>query len=121
MPPRRIGLVVFDLGRVMLRLCDGWAHACRIAGVPMPAAVEDPQVRPRLQHLMYLHESGRLDCDGWARQTAELLGLEPAQVTAVSHAWLDEPYPGGTACSTGSRRRRCGPRASPTPTRRTGG
>ena len=28
-----IQLVIFDLGRVLIRLCDGWQHAARLAGM----------------------------------------------------------------------------------------
>ncbi len=45
MSRRQIELVVFDLGRVMIRLCDGWAHACERAGVPYHPRYESPQIR----------------------------------------------------------------------------
>ena len=33
-----IRLVCFDLGRVLIRICDGWREACGAAGVEAPVA-----------------------------------------------------------------------------------
>ena len=38
----RIRLVVFDLGRVLLRICNGWDDACRRAGVNIQIDQLDP-------------------------------------------------------------------------------
>lgn len=92
-----IELVVFDLGRVMIRLCGGWEDACRRAGVPVPANLHEPVVQQAIKHAGYLHETGRLSDAEFARRTGEIVGLLPAQVQAVSHAWLDGPFPGWDA------------------------
>ena len=38
-------LVVFDLGRVLVRICDGWQHAFELAGVALPHDVLDEPTR----------------------------------------------------------------------------
>jgi len=94
-----IQLAVFDLGRVMIRLCNGWKHACERAGVPYRPGFDamDASLRERLLHLVYLNETGRLNNEQWEQQTAALVEMSPAQVQAISHAWLDGPYPGWDA------------------------
>ena len=93
----QVRLVVFDLGRVMIRLCGGWEHACRRAGVPFNAALELQQTKQQILHLFFLNETGQLDEAGWARGVAELSGLTPAQAAAVLDVWLDGPFPGWDA------------------------
>ncbi|MCE9590319.1 MAG: HAD-IA family hydrolase [Planctomycetes bacterium] len=94
MSPRRIDLVVFDLGRVMIRLCDGWKHACERAGVPYRPGLDTHERRDQLLHLMFLNETGKLDHADWSRATAELVGMQPGHVSAILDAWLDGPFPG---------------------------
>jgi HAD superfamily hydrolase (TIGR01509 family) len=87
-------LIVFDLGRVMIRLCAGWADACHRADVPVPPNIDDASTREAIRKIGYLHEVGRLSDDDFATQTATIVGLTPTQVSAISHQWLDGPYPG---------------------------
>ncbi|MCC7192001.1 MAG: HAD-IA family hydrolase [Phycisphaeraceae bacterium] len=91
-----IGLVVFDLGRVMIRLCGGWKNACEKANVPCRLNLDSPEdpARKELLRLIFLNETGRIDHDEWSRSTAAIMGIKPSQVTAISLAWLEGPYPG---------------------------
>ena len=54
-----IRLICFDLGRVLIRLCDGWHHACEVAGVPAPPPFTDEQ-RAKLQKLVHISEIGQM-------------------------------------------------------------
>ena len=36
-------LACFDLGRVLIGLCDNWQHGCRLAGVPVPPDLDEAQ------------------------------------------------------------------------------
>ena len=92
--PLPIRLVCFDLGRVLVRLCDNWRHACELAGLPAPPAKFDPAVRAKLEQLIALSDTGRLGLDDFARAAAPLLGVDPEHVTALSNAYLIEPFPG---------------------------
>ena len=86
-------LVVFDLGRVLIRLCDGWHHACEVAGVPAPAAFTDEQ-RKQLQQLVHVSEIGQMSQDEFCRGMSAITGIEPSHVDALSTAFLREPFPG---------------------------
>lgn len=93
-PPR---LLVFDLGRVMIGLCSGWADACRRAGVAYPANLETPARRDPMLSLLKRYETGRLDRPAWARQAADIAGLPAADLLAIMSHWLDAPFPGWDA------------------------
>lgn len=84
----------FDLGRVLVRICDGWQHACRTGGIAVPGGEPDPAATARLHELVCLSDTGRLDLDGFAREAAPLLRLQPADVVALSNAYLLGIYPG---------------------------
>jgi glucose-1-phosphatase len=92
--PLPIRLVCFDLGRVLVRLCDNWRHACELAGLPAPPAKFDPAVRAKLEQLISLSDTGRLDLHDFARAAAPLLRVDPDHVTALSNAYVIEPFPG---------------------------
>lgn len=88
-----IQLVCFDLGRVLIRICDSWAKACEAAGVLMPAAIE-PATYERILEVGRHHGTGAIDTRQFVEETARITGLTPEQVAAVSAAWLRGPYPG---------------------------
>jgi len=96
MSRRQIGLVVFDLGRVMVRLCDGWKHACERAGVPYRPGLDSSsnELRDKVLHLVFLCETGVIDQAEWARRVGEVTGMTPEHADAVSYARLDGPFPG---------------------------
>ena len=92
-----ISLVVFDLGRVLIRICDGWRHACEVAGVTVPL-VDDrsPDVRVKLHEIVCASEVGDLDLHGFAAAVAPYLGIAAEAVAAVSKVYLRGPYPGAS-------------------------
>ena len=92
--PESIKLIIFDLGGVLIRLCGGWRNACRSAGVPYPAAIDDQAVASAVKGAMIEHEHGRIDDDQWTSRIAELTRLTRPQVQAVSCAWLASAYDG---------------------------
>ncbi|MCX5659052.1 MAG: HAD-IA family hydrolase, partial [Planctomycetota bacterium] len=104
-------LLVFDLGRVMINLCRGWADACRRADVAFRPELESPERREPLLKLLYRYETGRIGRQEWAAESAKVSGLAPAELLAVMGQWLDAPitgwdallddlqaWPGQTAC-----------------------
>jgi glucose-1-phosphatase len=93
-PPR---LVVFDLGGVLVRICQGWRHACEVAGVPVPARELDERARAILFQAVCDQEVGKIDLHGFARATAPALGIHESHVVALSNAYLLGPYEGAGA------------------------
>ena len=97
MTRREIELVCFDLGRVLIRIADGWRDACAACGAPVPAQAGRPEFAAKVNELCIEHECGRIDNDTFDRRTAELAGLTVKQVAAVSDAWIGKPYCGAAA------------------------
>jgi HAD superfamily hydrolase (TIGR01509 family) len=89
-----IRLVVFDLGRVLVRICDDWSHACRCAGVALPTSAPDPASRKALDALARQADLGELTIAQFAQAASPLMGLTPAQIQATSDAYLLGAYRG---------------------------
>ncbi|HEY7116311.1 MAG TPA: HAD-IA family hydrolase [Tepidisphaeraceae bacterium] len=87
-------LVVFDLGRVLVRICDNWKHACEVAGVPIPPRDMDEPTRARMMALVVESECGRLDQHAMAHAAAPVLGIRPEHFLALSDAYLLGPFAG---------------------------
>src|SRR5687767_755986 len=91
-------LVIFDLGRVLIRLCDGFEHACAVAGVTVPTglpALTDAE-KARAEELAGLVDSGRIDLATYARDIAPLRRLRPDDVLKLQDIFLRGPFPGAT-------------------------
>ena len=73
----------FDLGRVLVRICDGWEDACRIAKVKFPACLCDMARRGTMVDLALDHELGRIDAQTFDAEMAALLGVPPGGLTAT--------------------------------------
>jgi putative hydrolase of the HAD superfamily len=89
-----VQLVCFDLGGVLLRICDGWQHACEVAGITVARRKLDAAVRGPLTDLMARADLGQLDLHTFAAAAGPLLGVQPEHVVAVSNAYLLGAYPG---------------------------
>ncbi len=93
MPENPIQLICFDLGGVLIRLCDGWDHACALAGVTPSKAMTD-DVKRQIIRIVHREEVGDLKKNEFFERTAPLLGLSPEDSHAMSDAWLCGAYPG---------------------------
>ena len=90
-----IRLVVFDLGRVLVRICDGWQHACAVAGVTgAPTGELSAEAYAGVHTAMCAHEVGELDLDGFARAAAPHLGLSAGDFVTMHAAYTRGLYPG---------------------------
>jgi putative hydrolase of the HAD superfamily len=90
-----IQLIVFDLGRVLLRICDSWQQACEIAGIAVPGNLElDDARKQRAAELVIRYDSGKMSVEEFAREIAPLRGLRPQDVLAIVDCFLRETYPG---------------------------
>lgn len=93
MTETNIQLVIFDLGGVLIRLCDGWEHACELAGVTPSKTITDED-KQQLIRLVHVLEVGGYPEGEFYTLAAPLLGLDPAGVKAMSDAWLRGPFDG---------------------------
>ena len=89
-----IRLVVFDLGRVLVRICDGWRHACEVAGVRVPTRGPDPASMAALHDLVCRFEVADMSPADFCRAAAPVLGLEERDVVATWNAYTLGTYPG---------------------------
>ncbi len=89
-----IELVVFDLGGVLVRLCDGWPDACRRAGVPSRVEFGDPAVQRGLSDAVDSSERGRIDLTEFCRRVGDASGLHPDHVRAIVDGYLRGLQPG---------------------------
>lgn len=91
--PVAVRLVVFDLGRVLVRICDDWQHACRCAGVHVSVASVLLHAG-KLKQLSHDIEVGRIGLDQFAEEAAPLLQASPRQVRAAFEGYTLGVYPG---------------------------
>ncbi len=93
MPAPDTQLVIFDLGGVLIRLCDGWEHACELARVTPAKPITDDD-KHQLVQLVCREEVGALAHGEFYKQASPLLGLTPDEALAMSDAWLRGPFDG---------------------------
>jgi len=92
-----IQLVIFDLGRVLIRLCDGWQHAAKLAGVTrLPCEVHelDEEGRAHWEKTVYRYDAGELDLHAFAREIALHRKVDPEDVIKLQAKFLLGAYPG---------------------------
>lgn len=98
-----IQLVCFDLGGVLIRLCDGWEHACQRAGIRSVTPINEA-AHTRLIELVEQEEVGALPGGAFFERAAPLLGQTPEEALAMSDAWLCGAFPGvGSLIDTARR------------------
>ena len=98
-----IGLICFDLGGVLIRICRSWQEAVQRAGVSMVgqndtahrlASAASSYGEGDWNQLHQYYETGRCDETQFFDRVAKQTGLTIDQARAVLTAWLFEPYPG---------------------------
>jgi glucose-1-phosphatase len=89
-------LVCFDLGGVLVRICQSWTEAYRAAGLDVRDEPAAPSIRARRLELVNLHGTGRITIDEWADGTsAALQGVYSAdELKRAHHALTLEQHPG---------------------------
>ncbi|MEM6553886.1 MAG: HAD-IA family hydrolase [Planctomycetota bacterium] len=100
-PTPDIQLVVFDLGRVLLRIADSFDHACERAGVPhIPGMQGDLSIHarrasdPDAAKLFDDYETGRVSTPDYLNHASHITGTPHDTLLAVLDAVLIEPFPG---------------------------
>jgi len=92
-----IGLVCFDLGGVVLRICRSWMEGCQAAGLGWRGSMDPLRAGfSGLDALNEAHQTGRVDGAEYARRFSELIGglYSPEEVTRVLRAWVLGEYEG---------------------------
>lgn len=89
-----IRLVVFDLGRVLIRICDDWLGACRAVGIPLEDSTVEPSGLLRLRDLVHRVEVNDLPFETFADQVAEILRTNPERIRQASSRFVEGVYPG---------------------------
>ena len=93
-PTSPIRLVCLDIGGVLVRICSGWAEACKIAKIDLEPDVYDAALFKRIVEASHRLEHGHIDEAAFDREVAELTGFTPAQVGSAAEAWLVGVYDG---------------------------
>jgi HAD superfamily hydrolase (TIGR01509 family) len=91
-------VVCFDLGGVLVRICQTWAEACARAALPVRNAeylASDAWREPR-RRAGDRYQSGQLQCAAYFAELAQLsAGLFSAsEYERLHHAWTLDHYPG---------------------------
>ena len=89
-----VRLIVFDLGRVLVRICDSWDHACEVARLPLKLPPRDAARRAALLEPTALMETGRIPTAEFCRRVAGVFGVESGHVASLLDCYLLGPYPG---------------------------
>jgi len=59
--PSDIRIVIFDLGRVLVRICDDWQHACSNVGIDVDSRELSPEEQTRAADIIRRYDSGVID------------------------------------------------------------
>jgi putative hydrolase of the HAD superfamily len=92
-----VGLVCFDLGGVLLRICRTWAEGCDAAGVELRGDIDALHARDNgLHELADLHQTGRIDLPSYAERFSELVDrlYDTDEIMRVHAAWILGEYAG---------------------------
>jgi FMN phosphatase YigB (HAD superfamily) len=91
-----IGIVVFDWGGVILRICRSWAEGCERAGLDVREGSEHPDLSARRREIAHRYQIGAMDCDSFCRALSVATdGLyTPSEMRRIHDAWLIGEYPG---------------------------
>lgn len=88
-------LVIFDLGRVLVRICDSWRHACEMAGITGVDWREvDAAEQAELVAAIHAFDTGKIDLQTFAERAGRARGLSTEQVIAVNNGYLLGPFDG---------------------------
>ena len=89
-----VELVVFDIGRVLLRICDDWQHACRVAGISVPAGAAGAKPPPEADALVHDYDTGRIDLHTFAAKVSAFSGMKVDDVVRLQAHYLLGAYEG---------------------------
>ncbi len=89
-----IKLIVFDLGHVLVRTCNGWQHACEVAGLPYRLPPREQLIKGPLHDAVCEMEIGQIDTNEFCRRTGAVLEIDPRHVRTILDVYLLSAFPG---------------------------
>ena len=92
--PHGVDLVIFDIGKVLLRICNDWRHACDIAGIEVPVGLGKGQPAPEVHDLLRRYDTGQIDLETFANAIAPHSRMTPNDVIRLQECYLLGAYPG---------------------------
>jgi glucose-1-phosphatase len=95
-PTSAVRIVCFDLGGVLVRICDSWAEACAAAGLAARGEPFDPAIEEKRHALTALLVIGRITVEEWAAGVSQVLGgaYAPDELTRMHDAISQEEHAG---------------------------
>ncbi len=95
-PRSKVNLVAFDLGRVLIRLWDGWEAASQSMGISPPDGLRelDAAALEAVDEIAARYDTGVIDVHAFAREVAPYRGMLEADVVRLINVVLREPYAG---------------------------
>jgi FMN phosphatase YigB (HAD superfamily) len=94
MSENEIRLICFDLGRVLVRICENWQHAGEVARLPGPLPKLTDDLRNTLRSVVNESEIGKISLDEFCTRSSKLFGVDPNHIRAVSDIYLLGCYDG---------------------------
>lgn len=91
-----VRFVCFDLGGVIIRICQTWEERVAAAGLEMRDSALWNKIGPTRDALMVRYMTGRITGHQFAQQLSEALDgqYNPAEIMAIHDAWLIDEYEG---------------------------
>ncbi|MFG0251057.1 MAG: HAD family hydrolase [Phycisphaeraceae bacterium JB051] len=87
-------LIIFDLGRVMVDICNNWQEAASLACVKLEMADYLKAHEQISGPLLTAMETGKIDIDQFSDAVSQLVNKPAADIKAAFLMWLKEPMPG---------------------------
>lgn len=96
MSESHIKLVCFDLGGVIIRLCQTWQERCLAAGIELRNPQLWDAVDPKREVLLMQYMTGQLSGSDFANKLSEHIEqiYNPAEIVRILDAWLIDEYEG---------------------------
>jgi len=92
----KIRLVCFDLGGVIIRLCQTWQERCHAAGIELrnPELWDAPD--PKREVLLMQYMTGQLTGEVFSQELSEHIDqiYSPSEIVRILDAWLVDEYQG---------------------------
>lgn len=86
-------ILIFDLGRVMLEICDDWQEAAQRAKVQIDIA-KIPSHDPIDSPLLAAMETGKTNIDQFSQSISQIIKAPAADIKKAFLHWLKGPMPG---------------------------
>ena len=92
----QIKLVCFDIGGVIIRLCQNWQNRCSAAGLELRNPELWDAFDPKREVLLMQYMTGQISGSDFANKLCEHIDqiYSPAEIARILDAWLVDEYAG---------------------------